>query len=185
MKMPTEEEQKHGRALPSNVLVQNRPAQRVYVFGHQNKGSADGHHDEVEMQDMPSSSLNRRGKSKSFEGRGPSFTRDSIDTEEELTYVLHVVESHHTLRGIALQYRVTVRTLADNRLHCARVADCIVAAQVDQLKRFNSLWTEEEFHSRKVWSIPSSSLLHHAMSPCLTTRPSRSQQPALVPFTPR
>jgi hypothetical protein len=107
MKMPTEDELKHGRALPSNVLVQNRPAQRVYVFGHQNKGSADGHLDEVEMKDMPSS-LNRRGKSKSFEGRGPAFTRDSIGTEEELTYVLHAVESHHTLRGIALQYRVTV-----------------------------------------------------------------------------
>eukprot|EP00045_Choanoeca_perplexa_P023042 m.11885 g.11885 ORF g.11885 m.11885 type:complete len:285 (+) comp9883_c0_seq1:196-1050(+) len=132
MKMPTEEELKHGRALPSNVLVQNRPAQRVYVFGHQNKGNSDGHHDEVEMKDMPSSSLNRRGKSRSFEGRGPAFTRDSIETEEELTYVLHAVESHHTLRGVALQYRVSV----------------------DQLKRFNSLWTEEEFHSRKTIRIP-------------------------------
>eukprot|EP00730_Choanoeca_flexa_P020188 TRINITY_DN9873_c0_g1_i3.p1 TRINITY_DN9873_c0_g1~~TRINITY_DN9873_c0_g1_i3.p1 ORF type:complete len:284 (+),score=46.61 TRINITY_DN9873_c0_g1_i3:252-1103(+) len=132
MKMPTPEEKSKGRALPSNVVVQNRPAQRVYVFGHQNKGTADGHHDEVEMQDMPASSLSRRGKSRSFDGRGPSFTRESIDAEEELTYVLHAVETHHTLRGIALQYRVTV----------------------DQLKRFNNLWTEEELHSRNTIKVP-------------------------------
>jgi len=30
--------------------------------------------------------------------------------EGEQTYIMHVIEPHHTLQGIALQYRVTVRT---------------------------------------------------------------------------
>eukprot|EP00049_Salpingoeca_infusionum_P001557 m.49323 g.49323 ORF g.49323 m.49323 type:complete len:247 (-) comp11087_c0_seq5:3361-4101(-) len=54
--------------------------------------------------------------------------------KQEETYVLHEVEPHHTLAGIALQYLV----------------------QADQLKRINSIWNDDELHTRKTIRIPAS-----------------------------
>lgn len=61
-----------------------------------------------------------------------SATRRAISDPSRDVYVLHAVEPHHTLRGIAVQYRLTV----------------------DQLKRYNNLWTEEDLHSHRTVKIP-------------------------------
>eukprot|EP00038_Savillea_parva_P000615 m.97301 g.97301 ORF g.97301 m.97301 type:complete len:296 (-) comp10208_c0_seq1:388-1275(-) len=52
--------------------------------------------------------------------------------DEDLTYVWHELEPHHTLAGIALQYRVTV----------------------EQLKSANQLVTDQEIAARKRLMIP-------------------------------
>jgi hypothetical protein len=115
--MPSDEDLETGRLLPSNVTVHNRPAQRLYVFGQQHGAAAapleanrEPGAEAIEMQDLnPGKALTlRRGRQQPFNGKGPQFTREPISVEEELSYILHQVESHHTLAGIALQYRVTV-----------------------------------------------------------------------------
>ncbi|EDQ92031.1 uncharacterized protein MONBRDRAFT_35832 [Monosiga brevicollis MX1] len=145
--MPAIEPQKGRMTRGNGTTVHNRPSQRVYVFGSASDDHAGGlgEPEAVEMSVVDNNGMSRRGRAKSspgtgsqgstsFDGRGPVFTRDAIGSESELTYILHAVEAHHTLQGIALQYRVSV----------------------DQLKRLNNLWREDELHSRKTIKVPAS-----------------------------
>lgn len=94
---------------PPNAVVQNRPAERVYVFGTERTKTGSfneaGGGESIELTNFESSTLSRRAH-RSFNGKGPAFTKEGTsDYEGE---VFHQVEQHHTLQGIALQFRVTV-----------------------------------------------------------------------------
>lgn len=109
-----------GRPLLAGGLVHNARQQAHFVFG---KESEAGGGESIELED-----LNKKRKLRQrflSEGEGE-------DEESQESFVVHQVESHHTLRGIALQYKTTV----------------------DQIKRLNNLWIDNDLHSRKTIRIP-------------------------------
>ena len=81
-----------GRAGSGARLVHNRPTRAALVV---HSGGGD---DAIELSDLRAGLRGRRGAGGLVN-----------DDEEEETYVLHEVQPHHTLQGIALQYRLTVR----------------------------------------------------------------------------
>lgn len=110
------------------ALVQNRKSQVHFLFGK--APGADGHgsesaadHETIEMKQ-----LKRRAHKKDSSSSPPP----EIEKDGDTTYVIHVVEPHHTLRGIALQYRVPA----------------------EEIKRLNMMWTDDELHTRKKLKIP-------------------------------
>lgn len=140
---------------PGSVLVHNSRSRGHFISGKDGGSSssslvavgggaaAGGGGDGGSFEAIPMDTLHGGGKRLHHRRRGTSPTTerhpppsqlhgDGSNGEaagaEAMTYVMHVIEPHHTLQGIALQYRVTV----------------------DQLKRFNSLWTNEELHTREV-----------------------------------
>eukprot|EP00053_Salpingoeca_punica_P010585 m.95138 g.95138 ORF g.95138 m.95138 type:complete len:397 (-) comp15439_c1_seq5:49-1239(-) len=108
-----------------SVLMHNSKTAAHYVFGREAAGSSvvDG----SGAKEIPMRRIRKTSESDDDEDGGGSSSN-----REEDSYVEHIIESHHTLRGIALQYRLTV----------------------DQLKRFNNMWTDDELHSRKTLRIP-------------------------------
>jgi hypothetical protein len=77
-------------------LVHNSRRQAHFVFG---KESNAGGGESIELEDL--------GRKPQRRARFISEGQD--EEEEEEAYVVHQVETHHTLRGIALQYKSTVR----------------------------------------------------------------------------
>eukprot|EP00048_Salpingoeca_helianthica_P018945 m.243650 g.243650 ORF g.243650 m.243650 type:complete len:269 (+) comp28187_c0_seq1:51-857(+) len=106
------------RPLPRG-LVHNSRQQAHFIFGKENDA---GGGESIELED-----LNKRPQR-----RARFLSEGQDDEDQEETFVVHEVESHHTLRGIALQYKSTV----------------------DQIKRLNNLWTDNDLHSRKTIKIP-------------------------------
>ncbi len=102
--------------LAPGVLVHNRPTQVAHVFGRPAAlGGGDG--DTVELASLQRGVARRRG------GHGHSAVnaghpetdlllseRLGVEVDaDDVAYVQHELQPHHTLAGIALQYRVTVR----------------------------------------------------------------------------
>lgn len=83
------------RPTSGSVLVHNSKQLDHFVFG---KESASGGGESIELNDLGKQLHRRRRKG------------SESDTEEE-SFIVHVVEAHHTLRGIALLYRSTVRNV--------------------------------------------------------------------------
>lgn len=93
------------------------PSATDSVFGRDRKNDRRG--EEVQLQTFSSNAPRRRN------------TMDRPATPVE-NYVWHILESHHTLAGIALQYKVTT----------------------EQLMRFNNLGTPAELYTRERVKIP-------------------------------
>lgn len=99
------------RSVPAGAYVQNRPSEAHFVFNSEqaqrNAATALHNHDgndfsgSLELSHFNRALTSRRGMERSF----------SAEREKEMqdeAYILHKVEEHHTLTGIALQYRITV-----------------------------------------------------------------------------
>ena len=86
---------------------------RVFVFVCVQAGGGES----VEMTRLSQRGLAHRRRTDPVSERG----------SEEMVFIWHDMEPHHTIAGIALQYRVTV----------------------EQLMRVNQLQTQQELHSRK------------------------------------
>lgn len=164
----------HGPAL-----VQNRKSQAHFLFG---KGAgAEGQATAEESETFEMKQLKRRHTRDASDTPPPS-----IEREGEATYVIHVVEPHHTLRGISLQYRVPVREKrreergGEGRLGKRGRFDVILTStnppfstsQVEEIKRLNMMWTDDELHTRKV------ALVVFAAFPLASCTPSHHHQPS-------
>ena len=97
--MATKHTSDHEGAV--SVLVHNSRSQNHFIFG---KESSSGGGETVELQDLSKPAQRRRRKASA-----------SDDDEAEESFVLHELEPHHTIRGIALQYRSTVRAQTSPR----------------------------------------------------------------------
>jgi hypothetical protein len=98
-----------GAENGGKALVHNRKRGNVYVFDSHTGGSVDA----IEMEDIPKLSKRRRRGRKSPElqqgQQGDTLSDEEAEgEEEEEAYLWHEVLPHHTLAGIALQYRTTV-----------------------------------------------------------------------------
>ena len=89
------------KPMAVSTLVHNDKRSSHFVFGKEGS-AAGGGGESFEMQDISKPSQRKK--------RRDSAGSDGEEEEEEV-FVVHSVESHHTLRGIALQYRSTVRPL--------------------------------------------------------------------------
>ncbi|EGD72363.1 hypothetical protein PTSG_00383 [Salpingoeca rosetta] len=119
--------------------------------GHDDRRHSGGGDDSIEMSVFQRNLTSRKNhnpwKQEDEQHGSPSSaaaasrtatTTSAYGQDPNTTFILHEVEGHHTLTGIALQYRTTV----------------------DQLKRLNNIWGEAELHARKVIKVPASRFGH-------------------------
>eukprot|EP00041_Stephanoeca_diplocostata_P014713 m.276867 g.276867 ORF g.276867 m.276867 type:complete len:275 (+) comp19772_c0_seq1:328-1152(+) len=105
--------------LPNSGQAQNVASKANFVFGNK---TSDDEGESLEMSEFGSA------RSKAQRRR----TDIGADKNAEISFVYHQLEPHHTLAGVALQYRVTV----------------------EQLMRLNQLQTQQDLYSREKLRIP-------------------------------
>ena len=86
----------------AGTLVHNRPTQAAYVFGRPAGES-------IELASFTRGAAKRRGLRLSAPRPGGGSESSDDDDDDDTAYVQHELQPHHTLQGVALQYRVTVR----------------------------------------------------------------------------
>lgn len=106
--------------LPSSGQAQNAATKANLAFGNRTNNDDGG--ESMEMSDL-GTSHNKAQRRRTDVGAGKNT---------DLTYIYHQLEPHHTLAGVALQYRVTV----------------------EQLMRLNQLKTQQDLYSRERLMIP-------------------------------
>jgi hypothetical protein len=79
-------------------------------------------------------------------GQPQSFASPEAPEDDDLAYVWHELEAHHTLAGIALQYRVTIEQLKSaNQLN--NEAELVTRARLMiPTHKFGSLFANPEEH---------------------------------------
>ena len=106
-------------AGPASILVHNASRQSHFVFG---KEGVAGGGESIEMKMIKKPVQRRRRRmsdppldhllqlhNQSDDDGGDWKEEAHMGEEKDEAFVVHAVETHHTLRGIALQYRCTVR----------------------------------------------------------------------------
>eukprot|EP00055_Hartaetosiga_balthica_P003224 m.6996 g.6996 ORF g.6996 m.6996 type:complete len:325 (-) comp2689_c0_seq1:175-1149(-) len=137
--------------IPKDAAVQNIKGERHFVFNSQNMNNFDGSRNLSGKKYMKYSDDEDDGDDDNDEAGGTklsirrtmgsnsggNYNIEGVNTttttnSSQKAFILHQVEDHHTLNGIALQYR----------------------ASVDEIKRLNNIWGEGELHARKTIKIP-------------------------------
>eukprot|EP00040_Diaphanoeca_grandis_P029355 m.171748 g.171748 ORF g.171748 m.171748 type:complete len:276 (-) comp31661_c0_seq2:53-880(-) len=104
--------------------------------------NSDSDNEGSESIELTNFNARRRRKNDGHESPSLTHPRQAAKVEEEPQFVWHELESHHTIQGIALQYRVSI----------------------ESIMRMNKLKTIQEMHIEKRLKIPAKThgaLLHN------------------------